>query len=377
MSRLYAESDQRIFEIPCAECDDFSEVTWKDIQWPEGEPEKAAWCCPECGCVVQERWKAQMIDNGRWRATAPKVKGHAGFRINALVSPHANASWGKLAAEFLRAKDNPATLQTFVNLTLGQPWRNTEDDLDEHELASKREPFGLLCLPPEVLIITAGVDCQDDRLELVFMGHGKDDQAFILGHSVIWGAIDADTTWEELEDALRTQFDHPSGGTLNVDAAVIDSGDGGHSDLVHSFTRSRFNRRIVSGKGVSGFSRPFIHRSTTKGAPLFLIGVDSIKAQLFNRLARGDTFRFSADLTQIFFEQLTSERRVLRYLRGAPVRRFERIPGKRAETLDSTVYAMAARQLVSLDMGRRESEVASVAIPKKAPNIVKSHWLGN
>jgi hypothetical protein len=37
-------------------------------------------------------------------------------------------------------------------------------------------------------------------------------------------------------------------------------------------------------------SRPFIQRSTTKGAPLFLIGAVSIKAQLFNRLTRGDTW---------------------------------------------------------------------------------------
>jgi phage terminase large subunit GpA-like protein len=375
VSRLYAESDQRIWEIPCVECDEFSEVTWKEIQWPPGEPEKAAWCCPKCGSVVQERFKAQMVDKGRWRATAPDVKGHAGFRINALVSPHANASWGKLAAEFIRAKNNPATLQTFVNLTLGQAWRETEDDLDEHELASKREPFGMQDLPPEVLLISVGVDCQDDRLEMVFMGHGKDDQAFILGHSVIWGAIDSDTTWQELEDALRTQFKHPAGGVLRVDAAVIDSGDGGHTDIVHGFTRSRFNRRIVAGKGVSGFSRPFIQRSTTKGAPLFLIGVDSIKAQLFNRLARGDTFRFSADLSPVFFEQLTSERRVVRYLRGAPVRRFERIPGKRAETLDATVYALAARQLVSLDMGRREIEVSSAAGMKKPAITIRSSWL--
>ena len=41
-------------------------------------------------------------------------------------------------------------------------------------------------------------------------------------------------------------------------------------------------------------------------------------------------FRFSADLEPIFFEQLTSERRLLRYFKGQPARRFERIPGKRA-----------------------------------------------
>lgn len=376
VSRLYAESDQRVFEVPCPDCGEAHEVRWANIEWPDGRPDLAAWRCPSCAALVEERHKAQMVAAGRWRANAPHVQGHAGFRINALVSPHANAAWGKLAAEFIRAKDNPATLQTFVNLTLGEPWREAEDELDESDLMARREPFGLPDrLPPEVLIVTAGVDCQDDRLEIVFLGHGKGDSAFILGHSVVWGAIDAETTWLELDDALKTIWHHPGGGFLRVDAAVIDSGDGGHADLVHGFTRARFGRRIVSGKGVSGFARPFLQRSSTRGAPLFLVGVDAIKAQLFNRLARGSGVRFSADLSATFFEQLTSERRVVRYFKGQPVRRFERIPGKRAEALDSTVYALAARQLVGADLDRREAEVQAVTMAKAASNVVRSKWL--
>lgn len=304
-----------------------------------------------------------MIESGCWRATQPEVKGHAGFRINALVSPHANAAWGILAQEFIKAKDSPQTLQTFINLVLGEPWREEADDLDEGALASKREPFGLLSIPPEVLIVTAGVDCQDDRLEIVFLGHSKDDQTFVLAHQVIWGPIDSDLTWVELDTALKADLKHPHGGVLRCEAAVIDSGDGGHSDIVNSFTRARFGRRVVSGKGVGGFSRPFIQKSSSSGAPLFLIGVDAVKAQLFNRPSRGDSFRFSADLEPVFFEQLVSERRVVRYVRGQPTRRFERIVGKRAETLDATVYALAARLLIGVNMDQREVDVASVTMP--------------
>ena len=38
---------------------------------------------------------------------------HAGFRLNSLVSLLHNARWGVLAAEFLRAKDNPETFNAF------------------------------------------------------------------------------------------------------------------------------------------------------------------------------------------------------------------------------------------------------------------------
>jgi phage terminase large subunit GpA-like protein len=56
-------------------------------------------------------------------------------------------------------------------------------------------------------------------------------------------------------------------------------------------------------------------------------------------------------------EQLCSERKVLRYVRGLPVRRFERKPGAKAEALDCLVYAFAARQGVTIHADTREDEL--------------------
>lgn len=156
---------------------------------------------------------------------------------------------------------------------------------------------------------------------------------------------------------------------------MIASGDGGHASNVHRFTRSRFARFVVTGKGVGGFSRHFLQRPSTKGAPLFLIGVDAIKAQLFYRLARGNAFHFSADLEPIFFDQLCSERRVVKYFKAQPVRRFERIPGKRASSLAATTYSLAACQLIGMSLDRREEELAGVTQSKKPPAVAKSAWL--
>lgn len=375
VTRAYDQSDQRVFEVPCPSCGDFSEVKWADIKWSDGDPETAHWLCPANGCVVEERQKAAMVAAGRWRATRPEFRGHAGFAINALVSPHHNARWSKLVAEFLAAKRSPETLQTFTNLTLGEPWRTEGEHLDESKLAGRREPFSLAAIPAEVLFVTVGVDCQDDRLEAVIVGHGRDD-AFVLDHRVFWGPIEKDDVWSDLDSLLRETWSHPNGGALRVDAAVIDSGDGGHTDKVHAFTRPRFSRHVVSGKGVSGFSRPPLQRSTTRGQMLFLVGVDAVKSQIFARLTKGKGLRFSEDLSPLYFEQLTSERRVVRYARGTPQARFERIPGKRAETLDATVYAIAARSLIGTSADRREADVASAAAPAPAmPPVIRSKWM--
>jgi phage terminase large subunit GpA-like protein len=92
------------------------------------------------------------------------------FRINALISLHANAGWGKLAAEFLEAKNDPATLKPFVNTILGQPWREDGADIDADPVQERAEDFSLENIPTEVLYATAGVDVHKDRLVAVILG---------------------------------------------------------------------------------------------------------------------------------------------------------------------------------------------------------------
>lgn len=208
----------------------------------------------------------------------------------------------------------------------------------------------------------------------MIIGHSE-TEIFVLQHEVFWGPIDGEAVWQDLESLLRQKWQHPNGGTIGIDAACIDSGDGGHTEIVHGFTRSRFGRRIVSIKGAPGFSRPFLQKSGAKGQLLWLAGVDAIKSQLFNRLSRGQGFRFSESLSPVFFEQLTSERRIVRYSHGRPQARFERIKGKRAEALDATGYAWAARSLIGQKVESRQAELASKAAPRKAPTIIRSAWL--
>lgn len=372
--RSYANSDQRVYECPCPHCGGFHEITWADIQWPDGEPLRAAYVCPSCGAVTEETQKPAMVAEGRWRATRPDVEGHAGFRLNALVSTLANASWGKIAQEFLESKGHPDKLQVWTNTLMGQGWREAADEIDEAALAARAEPFGLDAIPPEVLFITCGVDVQRDRLEMVFLGWGR-DEIFVLGQSVIYGDPLADDVWHELDDALRSTWVHPGGGVLRIDATAIDAGDGMTMDRVVNFARPRMARRIYAIKGAPG-NRPAIRASDTKGARLFIVGVDGLKGQLINRLSRGRSVRFSDSLEGRFYEELASERLIVRYRRGAPVRQWDRVPGRRAESLDCMVYAMAVRGLVKADIDRRAEEVSSATAPAPRPRVVKSAWLG-
>lgn len=361
--RAYAQSDRRIFEVPCPECGAFAEITWDCIRWPEGKPEEAAWCCPKCGAMVEERHKPAMVAGGRWRALAPEVKGHAGFRMNALISLHANASWGKLAAEFVEAKGDPTRLQTFVNTILAQGWKIDAEELDENALAARAEPFGLTAIPAEVLAITAGVDVQRDRLEVAFWGWSEDGCAWCLGHTVIWGSPHDDTTWAELDSVLRTRWAHPLGGEIGIDLTAVDSGDGEVTARVYDYAWARV-RTVKAVKGIGDESRAPVRASEAKigrrKGPLFIVGTTGLKRQIFSRTARPDLMRFSADLPPEWFEQLASEREVVRYRRGQPVRVFERISGRAAEALDCTVYAFAVRHLLpTINWAERRDALAA------------------
>ena len=374
--RAYAESDARVFEVPCPECGTFNELLWGHIEWQEGKPETASYRCPHCKSLIDERHKAAMVAAGRWRATRPEVKGHAGFRLNALVSLLANASWAKLAQEFLQAKDDPSELQTFVNTILGQGWREAGAEIDESALQSRAEPFGLDAIPAEVLVVTAGVDVQDDRLEITIAGWTRAGECLVLGHIVIWGSPDDDSTWFELDELLKTRWSHPHGGKLRIDAACVDSGDGDWTDKVYSFCFPRASRRVMAIKGAGG-ARPSIQVSKGKlkgGGRIWIAGVDTIKTTIFSRLQRGASIRFSQSLEAVYFEQLASERRVIRYTRGKPVRRFERIAGKRAEALDALCYAFAARSAAPIQLDQRADELRSIAVAAPLA-VIRSAWM--
>lgn len=377
--RAYGQSDARVFEVPCPACGVLTEIEWAHIIWDDAAPETARFRCPHCAAEIEEHHKPEMVAAGRWRVTRPEVQGHAGFRLNALVSLHSNASWSKLAREFVGAKDDPSTLQTFVNTILGQGWRGEGDELAEDDLAARAEPFGLGAVPADALAVTVGVDVQHDRLEVTFIGHGEDGTIFVLGHRVIWGAWDVEDTWRELDEMLRARFPHVLGGQIGVDAAAIDAGDGTTMRAVTGFCAGRARRKVLAIKGAGG-NRPLIERSSGRskgrGAPLWIVGVDTGKTQLFGRMIRGTTVRYSADLTPVWYEQVASERAVVRYRRGQPVRSFERISGRRAEALDCLVYAIAARQIVHPDWTARRAELSMSSRPAARPGpVLSSNWM--
>jgi phage terminase large subunit GpA-like protein len=205
-------------------------------------------------------------------------------------------------------------------------------------------------LPAEAILLTAGVDVNNDRIEISIVGWTKDNTAIVLEHGTLWGNPETEQTpWDDLGEILLVPVPHPCGKEIRLAAAIIDSGFA--TGTVYGFCGPRLKHRVFAGKGISGFSRPPVVISKTlagaRRVRLALVGVDVVKQQIFSRLERGNSIRFSNTLSSDYYEMLTNERRIVTMVRGQPQARFEKKSRlARSESLDCLCYAFAARELV-------------------------------
>jgi phage terminase large subunit GpA-like protein len=347
VTRSYGESDCRVYECRCPSCNEYAELQWPQFQWDPGAPDTVQWVCPACGVCHPEAAKKRMVKNGRWRALRPEAgPKHRGYRLSALISSLPHATWSKLAKEWESAAGDVERTKTFYNLLLGLPYEPEGDSIDGNALQARAENFSLDAIPGSVCLLVGGVDCADDRLEIVVCGFDKPATTiFVLHHEVIHGSINDALTWQQLHSFLKITWPHPRGG-IRIRACCVDAGDGGHMKNVLDFCTPRAASMIMAIKGLPGFSRiPLDHSKSLQrgGGRLWLVASDVMKNKFFERSARGNSVRFSKTLSEEFFEQLGSERKVAKRVNGRPVIRFERVKGMRAEALDALCYAWAAR----------------------------------
>lgn len=360
----FKQSDMRYFMVPCPHCGQFQKIEWANVKWEkkdsiEETAKTAYYACPHCGSCWNDvdRWHA--IGRGHWEATKP-FHGHAGFCLWEGYSP-----WVKLEEivdNFLNAKDDPEALKTFINTSLGQVWEDKGERVDDDKLLARREDY--TGAPPEVVVITAGVDVQDDRLEVERIGWTATNQSYGLGKIVLLGDPAAARIWEELDDLLQTPIPHDLTGEMQISACCIDSGY--LTQQVGKFCQERWNRRVWAIKGMPGEGRPILKRAPGKIKKLnlefFLVGVDTVKDVIYSRLKIEDPksagyCHFNMSYDDNHFKQLTAEEAKTSYIKGRKIRYYALRPGrKRNEALDIFGYALAALEglkLSGLNIRRR------------------------
>ena len=359
IERLFEQSDQRRYYVPCCHCNHMQYLRWANMRWQDNDPLTASYACEECGALIPHSKKRWMVERGEWRATQPGNGRHAGFHIWAAYSYSPNAEWSNLVEEFLLSKNDPEQLKTWINTTLGECW--------EDEYASKVGADGLMeraavekyekgVPPKEVLMLSLGCDVQDDRLSMSVWGLGRNEEMYLVDRKVIYGSPARADLWKQMDEVLMDKYKNEDGVELKIESAAIDTG-GHFTQEVYQYVRERSHLGLIGIKGMGQKGKPpigkptkvdinFSGKSLRKGVQLFPVGVDTIKTTLHNRLKDaelGDGYiHFYPTITTDYFQELTAERQVLRYKHGYQERIWVKKSNARNEALDEMVYAYAA-----------------------------------
>jgi phage terminase large subunit GpA-like protein len=375
IEREWARSDQRRFFVPCPECGHEQVLHWRQVRWDQDEgrhrPETAHYACEACGSLWSDAARFQAVSRGAWQATAP-FSGVVGFHIPAFVSP-----WIKLAdvvREFLEAKNRPELLQVFVNTVLGETFEVSGERVEAGALSHRAEAYDGKSLPDEIRTVTAGVDVQDNRLEVQLVGWGENEESWPFLYEVLHGDPAQTRVWGELDRILLDSFHTTSGRSLRVRAGCVDTG-GHHAATVMAFCRARRARRIFPTKGASG-ARPIWPKRASRtrhDEPVFVIGVDTAKDALFGRLKIADPgpgyvhFPAADGFEEAYFDQLTAEEVVTRHREGRPYRVWVLPKGRRNEALDTFVLALAARMSLPRALERQVEFTVEAPLPPSEP----------
>ena len=252
IEKAYLESDQRVYEVPCPHCDGFQELKWSQVRMDETLPtiEKQArtakYECEHCKALWDDadRWKA--VNAGRYRATAP-FNGVAGFKISALNSLKKKLS--KYALQYLKAKGDTERYKAFVNTVLAQTFVEAGEAPDWERLLERRESYTPGIAPRGVLLATAGIDVQRDRVEVERVGWGRGCESWSIDYHIIEGRASEPEVWKKLEILLRESIPTEDGGEIPLSRVFIDSGDGTTTNDVYAWVRTQPDS-VVAIKGV-------------------------------------------------------------------------------------------------------------------------------
>lgn len=397
---LYLEGDQRRFLVPCPHCGVFDELVFQQEEqgkghrmiWPDGEPEAAHFICSGCRQAIEAREKWGMIEAGFWQASAP-FKGKASFHIWAAYSPSPAADWGKIAVEYTQAVEKGTeALKVFWNTVLGKPWRVRGEAPEWRRLYDRREDYQVGTVPAGVILLTAGVDVQRDRLyyEVVGWGARKESWSIEAGYLLGDTSHEDNQVWKDLDELLDKRWDGADGSAHALEAMAIDSGF--NTQLVYTWAR-KHRKRVLAVKGKASATKligspvaqeiTWRGRKIPNGVHLYTVGVSMAKEELYSWL-RGDSptngEHFPAGFCHFpkhpsddeFFKQLTAEQLVtVRKRTGHSETEWQLLPGRQNHWLDCRIYSRCAAALDHLDRKLRDGSPPVRSRPVAPPQAAQ------
>lgn len=368
------------WKTECPHCGEYVEVKFDNIRFEYEAAEKGDkkifhitelfYVCPECGGISDEH--TMKSQPAKWVATVPEARKHhktRSFWLTAWVSPW--ATWESIVLQFLQAGTDSSKLQVVYNTQFGELWEERGDMASEDDVMSRREVYEAE-VPDGVLLLTCGVDTQDDRLEYEVVGHRRFGETWGIKKGVILGRPDTEEVWERLDEVLSHKYKFKSGVSLQISLTFID--EGGHfTQEVRQHCLARQSKRVFAIKGANRPDIPYtappkkqkivVNGKVIGQVWVYELGVNAGKQKIVDNLrvqspgANYCHFPLRDDYGKQFFKQLMSEHLVYDPKLKHPWS-WQKIPGhERNEAFDIRNYNLAACEILSPDWDELEQKL--------------------
>lgn len=374
----YLAGTQEEWQHKCPNCGEYHllrhidmTVDYKEIKTPSGKKtvivNDVKWRCPHCGFSFSEKEMKQTPQKYISRNADALKNGIRSFFVNGFTSPW--MTWSKIMREWLEAKGDPEREKVIMNTVFGESYKQKGAFEDEQIFLRRRESYGAE-LPNGVLLLTAAIDTQDNRLEYEVVGWGKEEECWGIRKGIVLGAPNQDRTWKEIDNILDKTYHFADGKGLKVVRTFIDSG-GHYTSDVYNYCQKNFHKQRFAIKGRGGPGIPLIYKiakANNAKAPLILLGVDDGKQQIMDRLSIDSPgplyFHFPQDegikelsnrgYDDLYFKGIISEHKKV-YKRNGVLREvWETTKNVRNEPLDLRNYNLACMKSLKPDWGKLE-----------------------
>ena len=386
-----SEADMVFYRyIPCPDCGEMQTFEWKNFHFEKGDPASVRCVCVGCGVLIEYNRYPDMDAAGQWRTEdgiyydegliqffdqndePVPPPDHIGVNIWAAYSYF--SSWQETTRDFFAAnkakkKGDLTKLITFVNTRLAQTWEERGERVEDVALHKRVESYNEQEIPEGVLLITMGVDVQSGknaRLELEIVGWGIGDESWSLDYVVLEGNPERQEVWGKLDEQRARRFMRYDGIESRISSVCIDSGH--KPQAVYHYVSPRHRQRVFATKGSSKPNQPIVGRPTWQGVRkdvrLFPVGTDTAKDILYERLRFQEPgpgyCHFPAYYAHSYFKGLTSEEKVMRFVRGVKKIVWKKVR-ERNEPLDCRVLSMAALAILKPNLKKIERRLYQLA----------------
>lgn len=378
---------EKHYFVPCPHCGEYIELKFSNIRFPDEEDmsyidraEFATYVCQECGCIITDADKNNMIRHGEWRIVRHNTKyvRSVVFWINTLYSPFVR--WADIVKEFLTTKDDPETFQNFINSWLAEPWEDTKLKTSAELVLERQTELPEYIVPSWAKLLTAGVDVQESSLYWSIRAWGD----YLTSQNVAHGQA---LSFDDIDNVMNVQYMNENGEPMIVNLCLVDSGD--QTDMVYDFCATHSDYALpVKGSShaqLSNYKLSKVNRPDSKAMGITLVLVDggAYKDMIAGRMQRPNgrgSWMVYKGCDMEYATQVTAEHKVS-VKRGNTTKQVWQTKTNHADNhyLDTEVYNAAAADILGVRqlhlMNEEDVTVPEYKLPEEQWIEKNENWL--